>query len=218
MSDQSTPTEVARWKRLLMVPDTSTNELYDVSEGMRPCILRSLGFHDEYLSYTSSPSTRYKKRLNGEGKNRSSVSRIWGATGRQQSIKLLFWTFASFRIQQRIADSDGNASSGAFATHAGGVFVDISRALLLVYEPIAYKQQHSQWYGDCLNDYARLFKSYTRLPVYGNQQWTTDCEKRTLRFDLCCWEKFLESPRERPSRHCSCGLQITHTTELYIRN
>jgi hypothetical protein len=222
MSDNATPEDIARWERLLRIPNTSGSELYDADNGIRQCILRAFGFHDEYLSYSSSVRTRGRKRLKGEGHNWASVSRVWRAVRSADNVRLINWTFTTFPNQERLREMHAEAAEtaepkSAYTTHARGVFIDKERRIFAVYEPLAYADEVSEWFGASLNDFAKRYKSYTRLLIYGNQIETSDCEKRSLRFGICCWVKFLASTRKLPRRSCSCGLKITQITTLYIR-
>lgn len=202
-----------RWKRLLFVATTTTDGLYDSDQGIHQHILRALGFQGEYISYSSSRSGG-RKRLKSQGHNWASAARVFRAVRRSSSVKLLHWTYTAFKNQLRQA-LPPNHHPNPHLTHARGIFMDKQRMILLVYEPREYRGEICPWFGSSLNDFVRRFKAYRRLLVYGNQRKTHHCEKRTLRFGLCCWHRFLSSGNEQ--RDCPCGLEITHITTLYIR-
>jgi hypothetical protein len=213
MSEQTSPRDYKRWTRLLHVPNTTTSELYDADQGVRQCVLRVFGFHDEYLSYSSSKSTQGKARLKGEGHNWSSVSRVWRAVRTAQRVKLIHWTYDAFQNQLRMTMHNAITpnTTDPCSTHARGVFIDKGRRLFVVYEPRAFDGVICQWFGSSLNDFAKAYKSYSHLIIYGNQTTTSDCEKRVIRFGVCCWEKFRSSERVSPTPVCRCSLCVTHT-------
>lgn len=218
MSDSS-PVIYARWKELLLISDTTTDEIYDADQGVHQCVFRAFGFHDEYDRYSSSNSTQRKIHLKGEGHNWSSVSRVWRAVRRSEKVMLIHWNYDAFKNQLRLASQATSATNNldAYSTHARGVFIDKRRRLFVVYEPRAFIGSISQWFDQSPNDFAKRYKSYTHLIVHGNQTTSSDCEKRVLRYVLCCFEKFRSSQRPSPAWRCRCGLEVTHTVPLYIR-
>jgi hypothetical protein len=212
MSEHATDSSVSRWQNLLLVPNTRSDELYDQDQGIKQHILRAFGFHDEYLSYSSNPSTMTRSRLKGEGHNWSSVSRVSKALRGVENIKLIHWNYSEFKNQSRQQEA-----TGAFVTHARGIFVDRVRGMFIVYEPNTYRGQVNQWFGASLNDFAKQYKGFVCTLAYGCQDTTSDCEKRVIRFGRCCWEQFRVSELATPATSCPCGLHLTCVKPLYIR-
>jgi hypothetical protein len=102
--------------------------------------------------------------------------------------------------------------------HARGVFFYRPRKIFVNYESRTYEYQQSQWFGNPVNTFAKNYKSCKQLLIFGNQRDTDDCEKRVIRFGICCWNKFKLEYDEGIRFVCGCGLQITHIEECILRS
>ena len=175
----SVQTSVAKYSKdkifALLRAHKNDDALYDKDNGIRQEILRSIGFHDAYLTYHKS-----QRRHEWGPENWVSAQEAYNSMIVQGTSKLLHWTWVR-----------GTPKTRGNNTHARGLFVDTDQKVVITYEPRYcspddYANARVRYYNKAHTEFLNKFRGYKFLTVCGNQQKTWDCEKRVLRFGMCC--------------------------------
>lgn len=179
---------VSSTRRLLAVflgeAEGDVEELYDEYNGLRCQFLERIGFYGNYLtkgSHKKNVARRWHAQVPRTWKTSASVFQDVKSF---REAKILHWNFCEFARQERIMSG--------YRCHARGVFVCKTARVVVVYEPRRWSGQVNPSFGPSMDDFVVRFGALAKVLIYGNQGEGNDCEKRVVRFGLCCWNRVKE--------------------------
>lgn len=194
------------------------DDLYDECNGVRQDILRSIGFYDSYVTFQSRSNKRRRSAPNA-APNWVTSAKAFRDLKARDVVRALSWTWMRGLPQDRYN-----------VTHARGIFVIRHLKLVVTYDPRRllpedFDKATKRQFNPAHNDFVRRFPStYRHVTVYGNQVKTWDCEKRVLRFGMCCLQRLATTLATQPfgPTHIKCGakdcrLSITGICRYYVR-